>query len=59
MKQSKMTLIALVIILIGLALCTIHIVYADNQNSKEASSNDLGCNKVLILNKSNTQVKQS
>ena len=42
MKQSKMTLIALVIILIGLALCTIHIVYADNQNSKEASSNDLG-----------------
>ena len=40
MKQSKMTLIALVIILIGLALCTIHIVYADNQNSKEASSND-------------------
>ena len=42
MKQSKMTLIALIIILIGLALCTIHIVYADNQNSKEASSNDLG-----------------
>ena len=30
-----MTLIALVIILIGLALCTIHIVYADNQDTKQ------------------------
>ena len=37
-----MTLIALSIVLVILALCTIHIVYADSQNKTEAGSNDLG-----------------
>lgn len=42
MKKSKMALIALILVFAGLAMCTIHIVYADSQTNKEASSNDLG-----------------